>query len=171
MSVSALLLAKQTYSKWLMATEAPRVSYQSHNNGIFDIKWNLDDTLLATCSGDQSVRITDTQTGEITHVLHGHNSTVKCVAWDVINPDLLATGGRDGAISLWDLRIGLAQPHNDFSVTKPVVTIHSAHEDISTKTKSKPRRGKQQHVPRTVTSILYPSLQPYGLVSSGSYDG
>ena len=114
------------------------------------------------------------QTGEITAALHGHASTVKCVAWDPSNSSLLATGGRDGAICLWDLRteVGSLQDEDgDLSATKPTLTIHGAHEDIAIKSRPRARRGKHQHVPRTVTALLYPESQPHGLVSSGSYDG
>lgn len=153
-------------------TETSRTTFQPHNNGIFDIKWNYDDSSLATCSGDQSIRISDVQTGDLTAALHGHTSTVKCVAWDPSNPSLLATGGRDGAICLWDLRTGLGiLQDEDLTATKPTLTIHGAHGDTTVKSKPKPRRGKHQHAPRTVTALLYPASQPYGLVSSGSYDG
>ncbi|KAF9485426.1 WD40 repeat-like protein [Pholiota conissans] len=151
--------------------EPQRTTIQPHHNGVFDVKWSLDDTSLATCSGDQSTRISCTKTGAITHVLRGHNSTVKCVAWDSSNRSLVATGGRDGAICLWDLRIGERLQGNDLIAVGPVLTIHGAHEDTIIKSKPKPRKGKQQPTPRTITSLLYPDSAPYGLVSSSSSDG
>lgn len=144
---------------------------QPHYNGVFDVKWNVDDTSLATCSGDQSTRISCVETGEIINVLRSHNSTVRCMAWDPSNKALLATGGRDGAICLWDLRVGDRFHENGLVAANPVVTIYGAHEDTVIKSKPKPRKGKCQPTPRTVTSILYSESQPYGLVSSGSSDG
>lgn len=145
---------------------------QAHHNGIFDIKWSPDDSSLATCSGDRSTRISSTTTGTITHVLGGHVSTIKCMAWDPNHTSLLATGGRDGAICLWDLRVTeQRQAEEGLIAPSPVMTIYGAHEDTVTKSKPKPRKGKQVPTPRTVTNLLYPESQPFGLVSSSSFDG
>ncbi|KAJ3504001.1 hypothetical protein NLJ89_g8172 [Agrocybe chaxingu] len=154
-------------------SEPQRTTLQQHQNGIFDVKWNLSDTSLATSSGDQSTRISSVETGAITHVLRGHASTVKCLAWDPTNESLLTTGGRDGAICLWDLRVGERHKREDteFLVAAPVMTIHGAHEDTIVKSKPKPRKGKQVPTPRTITNVLYPESQPYGLISSASFDG
>jgi denticleless len=47
--------------------------------------------------------------------------------------------------------------------------IMDAHEDL---TKPKARRSKKYvPIPKTITSILYPEGEPYGVVSSGAYDG
>ncbi|KDR83394.1 hypothetical protein GALMADRAFT_235500 [Galerina marginata CBS 339.88] len=152
--------------------EPPRTTIQPHNNAVFDIKWNTDDSSLATCSGDQSTRISCPKTGQITHVLRGHTSTVKCMAWDPSNASLLATGGRDGAICLWDLRVGeQSRDSGDLAAVSPVTTIHGAHEDTTVKSKPKPRKGKQSPAPRTITNVLYPESQPFSLVSSSSFDG
>ncbi|KAG6841322.1 hypothetical protein C0991_012321 [Blastosporella zonata] len=139
-----------------------------HQNGIFDIKWNIDDCLLATCSGDQSTRIVCPTTQSIKYNLRGHTRTVKCVAWDPSNANLLSTGGRDGGICLWDLRMPVVDRGDRGTSSIPVMTIPGAHEDsISTAR----RRGKKVSAPRSVTSLLYPETGTYGLVSSGSFDG
>ena len=143
---------------------------QTHYNGIFDIKWSLDDASLATCSGDRSTRISCVTTGIITHVLGGHSSTIKCMAWDPSHTSLLATGGRDGSICLWDLRVAERQTEEDITPS-PVMTIYGAHEDTAIKSKPNPRKGKQVLSPRSVTNLLYPESQPFGLVSSSSFDG
>lgn len=57
----------------------------------------------------------------------------------------------------------------DVSVLEPVIVIPNAHGDPT-----KPKRQTKKtnvSVPKTVTSIIYPSSQPYGLVSSGAADG
>lgn len=131
----------------------------------------MDDALVATCSGDQSTRISCLKTGTITHVLRGHTSTVKCIAWEPTNASLLATGGRDGAICLWDLRVGERYQNGDIMASTPVMTIHGAHEDTLDKSKPKTRRGKQNPAPRSITNVLYPELEPFSLISSSSSDG
>ncbi|KAF4619114.1 hypothetical protein D9613_005542 [Agrocybe pediades] len=151
--------------------EPPRTTLQPHNNGIFDVKWSADDKTIATCSGDQSTRILDVETGATTHVLRGHTSTVKCVSWDSNNASLLATGGRDGAICLWDLRLAEKLQDDEIGYANPAIVIHGAHEDTTIKSKPKPRKGKQNPVPRSITNILYPDTLPFSLISSSSHDG
>jgi denticleless len=121
-----------------------------------------------TCSGDHSSRITCVEKNVATHLLHGHTSTVKAAAWDPTNDALLATGGRDGAISLWDLRINSTKSDDSY-VLEPVIVIPGAHED---QTKPKVRKTKKNiSKPKTVTSLVYPDGEPYGLISSGAFDG
>ncbi|KAG6878261.1 hypothetical protein C0993_010033 [Termitomyces sp. T159_Od127] len=148
--------------------EQPRTTLQVHQNGIFDIKWNSDDTLLATCSGDQSTHITCVTGEKVIYALRAHKSTVKCAAWDPTNAKLLSTGGRDGTICLWDLRVAGTNDEDGSTILKPVMTIPGAHEESMSKAR---RRSKKASASRSVTSILYPEIGTYGLVSSGSSDG
>ncbi|KAF8897332.1 WD40-repeat-containing domain protein [Infundibulicybe gibba] len=147
--------------------EPLRMMSQPHHNGVFDVKWNMADELFATCSGDQSTRITCPARNITTHTLRGHTSTVKCVAWDPVHHDLLSTGGRDGSICIWDLRIAGTSITNGPTVLDPVMTLFGAHN----KTKTRTRSGKTSLSTRSVTNVLYPNSDPYGLVSSGSFDG
>ncbi|TFK76171.1 WD40 repeat-like protein [Pluteus cervinus] len=152
--------------------EPQRVTIQPHDNGIFAVQWNKSDTLLASCSGDHSARISCLEKEETIHVLRGHTATVKCVTWDPTHQDLLTTGGRDGTICLWDLRAGeQRRQEGDSSFIEPVITILGAHDEGGSVGKPRPRRKKNVPIPRSITNVLYPERQPYGLVSSGSSDG
>jgi len=165
--VSVGFLNSDHYSENHFA-EPDRVTFQPHENGIFDVKWDRVDAHIVTCSGDHSSRITSVERRVTTHVLHGHTSTVKTTCWDPTNDALLATGGRDGLICLWDLRTSTTTME-DVSVMEPVIVIPNAHGDPTKPT----RRTKKTDVPvpKTVTSIIYPDSQPYGLVSSGAANG
>ncbi|KAF9452210.1 WD40 repeat-like protein [Macrolepiota fuliginosa MF-IS2] len=149
--------------------ELTRTILQPHTNGVFDVKWDRSDSQIVTCSGDHSSRITSVERNVITHGLHGHDSTVKTAAWDPTNDSLLATGGRDGTICLWDLRNSSTKSADGVSILSPVIVIADAHEDP---TKPKARKSKKHTpMPKTVTSLIYPEGEPYGLVSSGAFDG
>ena len=64
-----------------------------------------DPNLLASASGDRSVRIWDLQTQQTVRSLLGHSSGVNCVAY---SPDgrLIASGSSDQSIKLWDADTG-----------------------------------------------------------------
>lgn len=172
--------------------EPPRTVLTPHANGVFDIKWSPSDKLIATASGDHTVRISTPASSassedQVLHVLHGHSGTVKCVAWDpAYDGEVLCTGGRDGGICVWDLRVGersgssrretrsaaAAGDAEEDSVLQPVISIPGAHEDGKP---SKPRPRKSRPTPaaavRSVTSIVYANGSSHTLISSSSYDG
>lgn len=80
---------------------------------------------------------------------------------------MLSTGGRDGTIHIWDLRVQSLKERAGVPLLSPVLTIKGSHDDeIKGKGKKKPST-----VNKTVTSLSYLEEQPYHLVSSGSYDG
>ncbi|KAH9843990.1 WD40-repeat-containing domain protein, partial [Rhodofomes roseus] len=171
--------------------EPPRTVLTPHANGVFDIKWSPSDKLLATASGDHSVRISTlapdvSPEDSILHVLHGHTGTVKCVAWNpAYDGEVLCTGGRDGGICVWDLRVGERRTSTrrmtrsgagyeaeESEALQPVLSIPGAHEDGKP---SKPRgrkgKGMLAAAMRSITSLAYIPGCPHTLVSSGSYDG
>jgi denticleless len=93
---------------------------------------------------------------------------VKTVVWDPQHASLLSTGGRDGGIRVWDLRMTDKNVHGQTSHA-PVTVIDGAHgEDKQTN-----RGGRKKVAPtaRTVTSLLYTEGRSDQLISSGSFDG
>lgn len=143
----------------MMPSEPPRIDLQPHNNGVFDVQWNAGDDKLATGSADQLVQISDVASGSVTTTLRGHTSTVKAVRWDPTNSSLLATGGKDGSIHLWDLRVGT----DASAMTAPVASIFGAQEEIGSR--------KRPASMKSVTGLLYSPDTPYNLISSGTADG
>jgi denticleless len=149
--------------------EPERFIFQPHDNGIFDIKWNLSDDLLATCSGDQTTRISCPTTATILHDLRGHTGTVKSIAWDPTHHDILSTGGRDGSVCVWDLRVAKRGRSGDNgTLIKPVIVIHGVHEAL---VKGVGRKKKIAPLAKSVTGLLYPDGVSHRLISSGSFDG
>jgi denticleless len=161
-----------TIASHFLRLEPERLIFQPHNNGIFDIKWNLSDDLLATCSGDQTTRISCPTTTTILHNLRGHTGTVKSIAWDPTHHDILSTGGRDGSICVWDLRVAKQGRSGDngtsIQSTKPVIVIYGAHETL---VKGVGRKKKVPPLAKSVTGLVYPDAESHRLISSGSFDG
>ncbi|KAI0370197.1 WD40 repeat-like protein [Pilatotrama ljubarskyi] len=156
--------------------EPQRVTVQPHANGVFDVKWSPSDSLIATASGDHSVRITTLSSSvpssdRVLHTLRGHEGTVKSIAWDPAHGGaVLCSGGRDGRICLWDLRAG--EQIRGGEVT-PVLSIAKAHDWDGKQAKSKAPRGKlAPGAPlQGITHLLYTDTHPYGVISSCSSDG
>ncbi|VDB83282.1 unnamed protein product [Peniophora sp. CBMAI 1063] len=140
---------------------AQRLDLPAHGNGIFDVRWSLDDTRLATASADHTSRIIDVRTGAILSELHsGHTATVKTLTWDPSHDSLLATGGRDGVVCLWDLRTA--------SEVGPAARIAHAHEELLG---TGQRRSKKKGSTRAVTGLLFSSHAPHSLISAGPANG
>ena len=166
--------AKPRIFSLMTLLEPQRTTLQPHHNGVFDVKWSASDQFLATSSADHSTRVTCVEAQSTTHVLRGHGSTVKCITWNPSHDDLLATGGRDGSICFWDLRIGKKRKSSEdnYATCEPVIVIKGAHEAAHINGgKANAQRGKKNPLPKTVTSLIYPDGEPYGLVSSGAFDG
>jgi WD40 repeat protein len=62
------------------------------------------DSLLLTASGDQHVGVWDAAVGRLRVYCAGHDGSVKAVAPHGSQPDVFASGSRDGGILLWDMR-------------------------------------------------------------------
>jgi denticleless len=135
---------------------------EPHRTGIFDIRWNNIDSLIATCSGDRTTQISCAATYTNLNCLRGHDGTVKCASWDPKHSDLLSTGGRDGAICVYDLRA--AERREELGALTPVLRVAGSHESTSTKTNSR-------KVPVSVTALAYNALNDHELISSGAGDG
>ncbi|KAK5982778.1 WD domain G-beta repeat protein [Trichostrongylus colubriformis] len=124
---------------------------------------------LLSISGDTTVRLWDLQRQESV-LFFGHEMSVRSACFAPHCSDVFATGGRDGQIRLWDVRISSRQQQGQFS-KNPVGVYRNAH---LIKDYKSPRRrsvarlsGRFEKVePPSVTSLLY--ANDYTLVSASS---
>eukprot|EP00271_Cylindrocystis_brebissonii_P013411 TRINITY_DN33209_c0_g1_i1.p1 TRINITY_DN33209_c0_g1~~TRINITY_DN33209_c0_g1_i1.p1 ORF type:complete len:375 (+),score=36.18 TRINITY_DN33209_c0_g1_i1:148-1272(+) len=91
--------------------------FTGHRKKIHSVAWNCTGRRLASGSVDQTVRIW--QVDSISSKgpppremeLRGHKESVDNVAWDPLNPDIVASGSSDKSLRLWDIRSGKCVQH------------------------------------------------------------
>ncbi len=69
-----------------------------------DLAWSPDGSLLAAASAAGGITLHAAADGAVKHALPGHADGANCLAWSPAG--LLATGGQDGCVRLWDAATG-----------------------------------------------------------------
>ncbi|CAF0791974.1 unnamed protein product [Rotaria sordida] len=95
--------------------------FQCHSQCIFAIAW-ISDRLLCATSGDQITVIYDIETGDEIDLLRGHTMSVRSVCKLYYSTNVLATGGRDSIINIYDRRYSKKQ-----GALYPISSIACAH--------------------------------------------
>lgn len=83
----------------------PLTFWQAHEKSIHDLFFAPSESkMLVSCGAEGSVAVWDADSGNLDCRLMGHIGTVTTVAVCPTNSELLATGGEDHTVRLWDLR-------------------------------------------------------------------
>ncbi|EDV36677.1 uncharacterized protein Dana_GF13076 [Drosophila ananassae] len=82
---------------------------QCHFNAVFDLEWAPGQMRFVSASGDHTARLWEVSGSGIRGLNSyvGHTRSVKSAAFKRTDPAVFATGGRDGAILIWDIRANL----------------------------------------------------------------
>ncbi|PGH13529.1 hypothetical protein AJ80_06279 [Polytolypa hystricis UAMH7299] len=81
-------------------------TFVGHKGAVWQARLSADANIAATAAADFSAKVWDTHTGECLHTLtHGH--IVRAVAFPIqLNPQVLATGGAEKKLRIFDLSRG-----------------------------------------------------------------
>lgn len=82
--------------------------FASHTSSIEDLQWSpTEPTVFASCSADKSMKVWDVRVKERKSVLSvdgAHEGDVNVMSWNNKTSYLMATGGDEGGLKVWDLR-------------------------------------------------------------------
>lgn len=86
-------------------TLTPSASFDLHSVIYSHALSPIADHLLVACATQHAAaRLVDLRTGASAHSLAGHQGAVLSVSWSPEHEDILASGGSDGTVRLWDIR-------------------------------------------------------------------
>ena len=97
-------LGDNTVIVWDAASGEQRYSFSGHTRSVKSLAFGPDEALISG-DGRGTIRVWDPDSGELIHTLVGHTCAVNALA---VNPagDLLASGGCDQSILIWNLASG-----------------------------------------------------------------
>lgn len=158
----------------------PAARFLAHDNAIFDIIWMQNDSLVATASGDATVRVFDVETNFRRALLRGHSGSAKCIRALPSMPNVLMSAARDGNVRAFDLRTpSVTDRVNQEQYHAPVFTIHQPHSPPSvfaSQVGVRKRRRVQATKPKpsvaaSVTSLAFYPGRDSMLYTAGAADG
>lgn len=157
-------------------SERSLVGQQCHFNAVFDLEWMPGHMKFISASGDHTARLWEVRDGtfENVRIFNGHTRSVKTAAFRKTDSAVFATGGRDGAILIWDTRAAL----NVGVMPRADNCIYSGHSGgPGTPMSACKRRSTRHHTPKLPANVSSSSItglvfqDDTTLVSCGAGDG
>ncbi|KAK5991625.1 Vegetative incompatibility protein HET-E-1 [Cladobotryum mycophilum] len=105
-------ICKDEEPPWILSKPVIEVDWdaclqtlEGHNNSVNSVVFSPDGQRLASGSGDNTVKIWDTNSGACLQTLEGHNNSVKSVMFS-LDGQRLASGSDDSTVKIWDTNSG-----------------------------------------------------------------
>eukprot|EP00930_Biecheleria_cincta_P055148 TRINITY_DN41500_c0_g1_i1.p1 TRINITY_DN41500_c0_g1~~TRINITY_DN41500_c0_g1_i1.p1 ORF type:complete len:381 (+),score=71.68 TRINITY_DN41500_c0_g1_i1:39-1181(+) len=87
------------------ALAQPLLFWQAHEKSITEVAWAPSETrMLVSCGAEGSLAVWDGESGNLDCRLMGHIGPITTIAVSSANSELVATGGEDHTVRLWDLK-------------------------------------------------------------------
>ncbi|XP_053964772.1 protein lethal(2)denticleless [Anastrepha ludens] len=146
---------------------------QCHYNAVFDLEWAPGQMKFVSASGDHTACLWQVdESGEI-RILRsfvGHTRSVKTAAFRRHDSSVFATGGRDGAIIIWDTRANL----NVDLTPRADNCIYSGHvggpgTPVSQKKRTRTPKMTPSATSSSITGLAFQDANT--LISCGAGDG
>lgn len=90
---------------WNTHTGEEVLDLKGHTDGLSEVAFNPDGSMLATASSDFTVKLWDVQTGAVLKTLEGHTGWVYSVEFSP-NGRYVISGSQDGTAKVWDVVSG-----------------------------------------------------------------
>jgi len=91
--------------------------------------------VAAAALGDSTVRLVDLRSGRAVNTLQGHSAGVMCLSWGEHGSQRLFSGGMDGTVRAWDVRMGarslfLCDPYALLVDRPPLKCVQLSEEEM-----------------------------------------
>ncbi|KAH9105880.1 hypothetical protein LEN26_007759 [Aphanomyces euteiches] len=123
----------QTIKIWHPHRVQSLQTLHGHTGPVYNAVWSTRDTnMVASCSGDGSVRLWDLNAPQQAVVrIPAHAQEVLALDWNKYNPNLVVSGSVDASIKVWDIRnpsmeLRLLRGHN-YAVRRVKCSPHDEH--------------------------------------------
>ena len=167
---------QNTFVKKSINEELSLEGDQCHHNAVFDIAWMPYHLKLISASGDHTARLWDVSTSRLTSIREfcGHSRSIKVATFPQNNCNVFATGGRDGAIIIWDTRSSSETGEVMQKVDNKILNAHIGGPTTPSTTR---RRNNRSATPKnagnmgnsSVTGLVFQDENT--LISCGPGDG
>ncbi len=130
------------------------ISIPAHPNHYANgVAWSPDDTMVASCGGDNLAQVWDAQTGNNIASYTLHTNFVNAIAWSH-NGTFLVTASDDGTAQVWYARTG--QPYKSYTNhTGKVLAVAWSHDDTRIVSGAADNTARIWDTTSTITYFVY----------------
>jgi len=109
-----------------------RASNSTKPKMVLIVQWSKDDRYVITSLIDYSIKVWDSRTGKLKHILRGHQHDIYLIEAHPTDPRIFVSAGHDGYICVWDIVRGtlIKKFMNETEMVENNMRVCSAVYDI-----------------------------------------